>query len=72
MADRRQAQLFNQAQFSAQAFGAKYQNKNEVYRFLATDCEIYLPPKATCTIWFLKAIAAGKRRKIKCTEVKKI
>ena len=53
-------------------FNAKYHSKNEVYRFLAFDCGIYLPAYDAITIFHLRDIAAGKRKYIKATEVKTI
>ena len=44
----------------------------EVYRFLSTDCGIYLPHKDNCTIWYLRGLANGTRTRIKCTDVKVI
>ena len=55
---------------TAQAFAAKYSSKVEVYRFLSTDCGIYLPHKDNCTIWFLRSLAMGTRTRIKCTDLK--
>ena len=55
---------------TAQAFAAKYSSKVEVYRFLSTDCGIYLPHKDNCTIWFLRSLAMGTRTRIKCTDVR--
>jgi len=57
-------------QITAQAFAAKYSSKIEVYRFLSTDCSIYLPAKDCCTIWFLRGLADGSRTRIKCDAVK--
>ena len=53
-------------------FNAKFRSKNEVYRFLAFECGVYLPAYATITIWHLRDIAAGKRKHIKSTAVKTI
>ena len=35
-------------QVSAKEFGAKFKSKRECYTFLATECEVYLPPYAKC------------------------
>ena len=32
------------AQISAKEFGAKFKSKRECFNFLASDCEVYLPP----------------------------
>ena len=42
-------------------FSAKYATKAEVYRFLATECEVYLPHYQTVTIWHMKDIAGGTK-----------
>ena len=55
---------------TSQAFAAKYSGKIEVYRFLATDCGIYLPHVNNCNLWFLKALVEGTRTRIKCTDIK--
>ena len=53
-------------------FNSKYRSKNEVYRFLAFECGIYLPSYNSVSIFHLRDIAAGKRKYIKATEVKTI
>jgi hypothetical protein len=40
-------------------FSAKFGTKGEVWRFLASEAKIYLPPFATVTIWHLKDLASG-------------
>jgi hypothetical protein len=37
------AQPGDKVRIDAQAFGAKFQSKREVYRFLTHDCGAYLP-----------------------------
>ena len=48
------------------------QSKSECYRFLSSDCHVFLPPQDTVTIWFLKELMAGDRRRISCKDVKLI
>ena len=36
-------------QVSAKEFAAKFQSKRECYTFLASDCEVYLPPYGKST-----------------------
>ena len=43
-----------------------------VYRFLATDCSIFLPPKGTVTVWHLRDMVANKRLKLRANAVKTI
>lgn len=40
-------------------FASKFRSKHEVYYFLDVTCGAYLPPKETCTIYFLKDIIRG-------------
>jgi len=56
----------------AQSFGAKFQSKREVYRFLTHDCGAYLASYDSMTIFHMKDLAAGKRKRIKQVEVKVI
>ena len=53
-----------QVSITAKEFASKYREKHEVYHFLAHDCGIYLPHYDTVTVWHLRDIASGKRRKI--------
>ena len=57
---------------SIQEFEAKFKTKNDCYRFLSSECHTYLPDRRTVTIWFLRDLAAGKRRRLKRNEVKLI
>ena len=54
------------------AFGAKFQSKSEVYRFLTHDCGTYLPAYETVSIYHMADLAAGKRRRIKEKDVRHI
>jgi hypothetical protein len=56
----------------AKAFGAKYQSKREVYRFLTHDCGAYLASYQTMTIFHMKEIVAGTRRRVKEADVKQL
>ena len=55
---------------NAQSFGAKYQSKREVYRFLSNDCGAYLSSYETMTIFHLRDLMSGSRTRIKAAEVK--
>ena len=48
-----------------QSFMAKYKSKRECYNFLAVQVEVYLPAYECVTIYFLKDLIAG-RKKRKC------
>ena len=48
-----------QVTVSQKLFGAKFSTKGEVYRFLATEAMVYLPPYQTVTIWHLKELGSG-------------
>ena len=56
----------------AKAFGAKYQSKREVYRFLTHDCGAYLASYQSMTIFHMREIVAGTRRRVKEAEVKQL
>ena len=49
---------------TAATFAAKYTNKREIYRFLASEANIYVPPMDNITIWHLRDLARGERRRI--------
>jgi hypothetical protein len=55
-----------------QSFGAKFQSKREVYRFLTHDCGAYLSSYETMTIFHLRDLISGKRKRIKAADVKVI
>ena len=56
----------------SKAFGAKYQSKREIYRFLSHDCGAYLASYQTMTIWHMRDLVSGARTKIKESDVKQI
>ena len=67
---RRQAQVFGQAaQVTAAEFAAKFQSKREVYRFLATEVNAYLPPFENVTVWHLRDIQSGTKKRMSRREV---
>ena len=43
-----------------------------VYRFLASDVHVYLPPVHTVTTWHLRDLCSNNRRRISCSEVQVI
>ena len=52
----------NFQEVAAQNFSAKFASKGEIWRFLATEASIYLPPYQTVTIWHLKDLASGEKQ----------
>ena len=48
-------------QVTTAEFSAKYRSKSEVYNFLNINVAAYLPPKETCTIYYLRAIITGAK-----------
>ena len=56
----------------AAAFGAKYQSKREVYRFLTNDCGAYLASYDTMTIYHMADLCAGRKTKIMSSTIKNI
>ena len=57
---------------SAEAFGAKFQGKREVWRFCTSECQAYLPAYETVTIFHLRDLQAGKRTRIHTDKVKHV
>ena len=54
---------------NVQSFMAKYKSKRECYNFLTVQVEVYLPAYETVTIYFLKDIISGKKkRKYPCAD----
>ena len=52
----------NQVKVDVNLFNAKFGTKGEIYRFLATEAMVYLPPYETVTIWHLKDLAASTKK----------
>ena len=57
---------------SSKEFAAKYRSKREIYNFLATDVGVYLPPYDNVTIYFIKDLFFGRKKKVRTTKVKTI
>ena len=51
-------------------FTAKYKSKPEVFKFIASDCGIYVPSYKVCTIDHLREIAGNKRKIIYAKDVR--
>ena len=56
--------------FSAKEFEAKYADKVEVYKFLTHDCGVYLSDYDTMTVWHMRDLCSGSRRRIYGKDVK--
>ena len=54
----------------AKDFAAKYSDKQECFHFLTHDCGAYLSSYDTMTIWHLKELASGARKRIKASQIK--
>ena len=50
-------------------FAAKYTGKREIYRFLSTEADTYLPSIENVTIWHLRDLARGERKRILSKDV---
>ena len=48
----------------AKAFGAKFQSKKECYRFLSHDCGVYLAAYQSMTVWHLRDLISGNRKRV--------
>ena len=55
---------------TAKDFAAKMRNKQEVYHFLTHDVGVYLPSYDTVTVWHMRDLVSGKRKRIQGKEVK--
>ena len=53
-----------QVKITAAEFGAKFSGKTEVWRFLQSDCGAYLDSYDTMTVWHLKDLSSGQRKRI--------
>ena len=52
-----QIQQQNTVTVNAAEFASKFQSKREIFRFLHSECSIYLPPYEVVTIFSLRYIA---------------
>ena len=59
--DAKPNQGHNQVKVDVNLFNAKFGTKGEIYRFLATEAMVYLPPYETVTIWHLKDLATSTK-----------
>jgi hypothetical protein len=57
---------------SAAEFNSKYRGKPECYRFLSFDVGAYVPPYDDVTVWHLRDLCSGTRKRLKACEVKTI
>ena len=55
---------------TAKDFAAKMRDKQEVYHFLTHEVGAYLSSYDTMTVWHMRDLVSGKRRRIKGTDVK--
>ena len=67
-----QAMNLGPVRITAKEFAAKYRDKREIYRFLASDVHVYLDSFENHTIWHLKDVAAGRKKKILAKAMKHI
>ena len=42
--------------------GSKFRSKNEMYRFLTSEVDMYLPPQKEWSIYFVRDILSGSKR----------
>ena len=45
------------------AFSAKFRSKREIYTFLTLDVKAYLPAVHTVTVYFLKDLVSGTKKR---------
>ena len=61
-----------EAKVHAKSFSAKFSTKGEVWRFIASEARVYVPPYPNVTIWHLKDLASGTKKAVHCDDVKVI
>ena len=47
---------------NVKALGSKFQSKHEMYRFLATEVDMHLPPQKEWSIYFVRDIISGSKK----------
>ena len=60
----------NKVKVTAKDFAAKMRNKQEVYHFLTHEVGAYLSAYDTLTVWHMRDLVSGKRKRIQGKEVK--
>ena len=55
---------------TADEWAAKARDKPECYNIVAHEYGAYLPHIDCVTVWHLRDLAAGKKKTIRCTEIK--
>ena len=60
----------NNLKVTAKDFASKYWDKVEVYHFLTHDCGVYLSSYDTMTVWHMRDLVSGARKKILGKDVK--
>ena len=55
---------------TAKDFAAKMRDKQEVYHFLTNECGAYLSSYDTMTVWHMRDLVSGKRKRINGKDVK--
>ena len=72
MSDRIPNGIPQKVQVSSKEFNAKYADKTECYKFLTHDCGVYLCQYDNVTIWHMRDLCAGTRKRIYGKVVKHI
>ena len=55
---------------TAKDFASKMRDKQEVYHFLTHEVGAYLSSYDTMTVWHMRDLVSGKKKRIKGTDVK--
>ena len=50
------------SQININSLGIKAQTKNEIYRFLTTEADMYLPPQKETSIYFVRDIFKNRKK----------
>ena len=55
-------QIMENNVLNVKALGSKFQSKHEMYRFLATEVDMHLPPQKEWSIYFVRDIISGSKK----------
>ena len=50
------------SKLNVRSLGAKFQSKNEIYRFLTTEVDMHLPPQKEWSIYFVRDILSSSKK----------
>ena len=63
MSNNNRERPYGTVKITTKEFQAKFSSKRECFTFLTIDCQAYLPSYDTVTIYFLKDLISGKKKR---------